>query len=51
MTGVQTCALPICMKPKVGSMGVPNPLFDVDLVDPDGNPVKVGEPVYVEDEY
>ncbi|MER2143102.1 MAG: AMP-binding protein, partial [Eubacteriales bacterium] len=30
--------------PKVGSMGKPSPMFDVDLVDPDGNPVKVGEP-------
>ena len=26
--------------PKVGSMGKPSPMFDVDLVDPDGNPVK-----------
>ena len=30
--------------PKVGSMGKPSPMFDVDLVDPNGNPVKVGEP-------
>ena len=31
------------MKPKVGSMGKPNPQFDVDLVDPEGNPVPIGE--------
>jgi len=29
--------------PKVGSMGRPSPLYDVDLVDGDGNPVGVGE--------
>jgi acetyl-CoA synthetase len=29
--------------PKVGSMGRPSPLYDVDLVDTDGNPVGVGE--------
>ena len=29
--------------PKVGSMGKPSPLYDVDLVDAEGNPVKVGE--------
>ncbi len=28
---------------KIGSMGKPIPLYDVDLVDPDGVPVKVGE--------
>lgn len=28
--------------PKPGSMGVPSPLFDVDLVDPDGNSVPAG---------
>ena len=28
---------------KLGSMGKPVPLYDVDLVDPDGNPVPVGE--------
>jgi len=28
---------------KVGSMGKPSPLYDVDIVDPDGNPVPVGE--------
>ena len=28
---------------KLGSMGKPIPLYDVDIVDPDGNPVAVGE--------
>ncbi len=28
---------------KPGSMGKPSPLYDVDLVDPDGNPVPIGE--------
>ena len=32
------------MVPKVGSMGKPSPLFDVVLLDPDGNEVKAGEP-------
>ncbi|MBQ6539475.1 MAG: AMP-binding protein [Oscillospiraceae bacterium] len=31
------------MKPKVGSMGKPSPQYDVDIVDPDGNPVGIGE--------
>ena len=31
------------MTPKVGSMGKPSPLFDVDIVDPQGNPVPTGE--------
>ncbi len=31
------------MQPKVGSMGKPIPLYDIDLVDSDGNPVGVGE--------
>jgi len=31
------------MKTKPGSMGKASPLYDVDLVDPDGNPVAVGE--------
>ncbi len=31
------------MQPKVGSMGKPIPLYDIDIVDPDGNPVGVGE--------
>jgi len=33
----------IGMTPRVGSMGKPSPLYDVDIVDADGNPVKVGE--------
>ncbi len=28
---------------KIGSMGKPVPLYDVDIVDPDGNPVGVGK--------
>ena len=32
------------MVPKVGSMGKPSPLFDVVLLDADGNEVKAGEP-------
>ena len=32
------------MVPKVGSMGKPSPLFDVVLLDSDGNEVKAGEP-------
>jgi acetyl-CoA synthetase len=31
------------MKPKPGSMGVPNPQYDVDLVDSDGRSVEAGE--------
>ena len=31
------------MRPKVGSMGKPNPQYDVDIVDEDGNSVPVGE--------
>jgi len=31
------------MKPRMGSMGKPVPIYDVDLVDPDGNPVPDGE--------
>ena len=31
------------MTPKPGSMGKPTPLYDVDIVDDDGNPVPVGE--------
>ena len=30
--------------PKIGSMGKPIPGYDVDIVDPDGKPVPVGEP-------
>ncbi|MGI6028521.1 MAG: AMP-binding protein [Candidatus Heteroscillospira sp.] len=33
----------IGMTPKIGSMGKPVPLYDVDLVDSDGNPVPDGE--------
>ncbi len=33
----------IGMKHKLGSMGKPVPLYDVDLVDPEGNPVPTGE--------
>ena len=29
--------------PKVGSMGLPSPQFDVDIVDPDGNSLPAGE--------
>ncbi len=29
--------------PKVGSMGKPSPMYDIDLVDSDGNPVKNGD--------
>ena len=29
--------------PKIGSMGKANPQYDVDIVDPDGNPVASGE--------
>ena len=31
------------IEPKPGSMGVPNPQYDVDLVDNDGNSVPIGE--------
>lgn len=31
------------MEPKPGSMGVPNPQYDVDLLRPDGSPVEDGE--------
>ncbi len=30
-------------KHKIGSMGKPAPIYDIDIVDPDGNPVPVGE--------
>ncbi len=30
-------------KIKLGSMGRPNPQYDMDIVDPDGNPVPLGE--------
>ena len=29
---------------KIGSMGKPIPIFDIDIVDPDGNPSEIGEP-------
>ena len=29
--------------PRVGAMGKPSPLYDVDVVDPDGNSVPIGE--------
>ena len=29
--------------PKIGSMGKPSPQYDIDIVDPDGNPVADGE--------
>ncbi|MBP1573338.1 MAG: AMP-binding protein [Oscillospiraceae bacterium] len=29
--------------PKVGSMGKPSPLYDIDIVNPEGQPVKLGE--------
>ncbi|MEA4969609.1 MAG: AMP-binding protein [Candidatus Pelethousia sp.] len=32
------------MKPKIGSMGKPSPLFQVDLINAEGQPVAVGEP-------
>ena len=31
------------MTPKVGSMGKPSPMYNVDVVDADGNPVKTGD--------
>src|SRR5574344_2262629 len=31
------------MKPKPGSMGVPNPQYDIDLLKPDGRPAEEGE--------
>ena len=30
-------------KPKIGSMGRPSPLYDVVVLDPDGNPCKTGD--------
>ncbi len=40
-----TCVIynPVGSIPKVGSMGVPSPLYDVDLVLPDGTSAPVGE--------
>ncbi|NBI17873.1 cupin domain-containing protein [Neglecta sp. X4] len=34
---------PVGTVPKTGSMGVPSPLYDVDIVLPDGTPAPVGE--------
>ncbi len=34
---------PVGTEPKPGSMGKPNPMYDVDIVDPDGKSVGVGE--------
>ena len=34
----------IGMSPKVGSMGKPNPLYDVELLTPEGEPAKTGDP-------
>ncbi|MBP5312540.1 MAG: AMP-binding protein [Clostridia bacterium] len=31
------------MNPKVGSMGKPSPMYDVEIVDPDGKPSKTGD--------
>ncbi len=38
-----TVANLINMEPKPGSMGKPSPMYDIDIVDPDGNPVATGE--------
>ena len=38
-----TIANLIGMEPKPGSMGKPSPMYNVELVDNDGNPVKSGE--------
>ena len=34
---------PVGTVPKTGSMGVPSPLYDVDIILPDGTPAPVGE--------
>ena len=34
---------PVGSVPKSGSMGIPSPLYDVDLILPDGTPAPVGE--------
>jgi len=41
-TTLTICNL-IGMTPKPGSMGKPNPQYDIELLTPDGNPAKVGE--------
>ena len=40
-----TCVIynPVGTIPRVGSMGVPSPLYDVDIVLPDGTPAPAGE--------
>lgn len=38
-----TVATFLWMKPKPGSMGVPNPQYDVDLITPDGRSAEAGE--------
>ena len=34
---------PVGTVPKTGSMGIPSPLYDVDILLPDGTPAPVGE--------
>ncbi len=34
---------PVGTIPKPGSMGIPNPLYDVDIIMPDGSPAPMGE--------
>lgn len=41
-TTLLICTFP-WMQPKPGSMGVPNPQFDIDLIRPDGLPAEDGE--------
>nr|WP_262486954.1 AMP-binding protein [Geofilum rubicundum] len=41
-TAVQLATLP-WMTPKPGSMGIPVPLYDIDLLKPDGTPCEDGE--------
>jgi acetyl-CoA synthetase len=41
-TAVQLGTFP-WMTPKPGSMGIPSPLYDIDLLKPDGTPAKDGE--------
>ena len=40
---VKSCATMPWMQPKPGSMGLPNPQYDVDLIDHDGRSVEAGE--------
>ncbi len=39
-----TVANLVGMTPKVGSMGLPSPMYDVDIVDPEGNSLPAGKP-------